>query len=206
MKHLFALRFAPLALITLGAITSARALPTYQVEFNLSQPLTNVFVTADEWNGSVYAWDLFPLALGNVPTGIHTYSLGSRNVAAWAIFANHDLFGVGTGINDSINPPDGLPFETVFPGYPEATVGANISSLFMGGAYNTSQAYYLFDYVLTNEDTLKTDFPTGSLHMYGWTNGVNIGTASFSSPVPEPSAILGVLIGLGALISWRRRR
>lgn len=198
-------RLAPLALLALGIAKGASALPSYQVEFNLDQPLTNVFVSAHEWNGEVYAWDLFPIALGDVGVGTHVYNLGSHDVVSWAVFANHDLFGVGAGINSSIPPPDGLPFETVFPGFSEATVGANIGTLYSGGAYNTPQAYYLFNWVLTCEDTLKTDFATDSLTMYGWTNGVNIGTASFG-PVPEPASLAALALGVGALFIRKLRK
>jgi hypothetical protein len=157
---------------------------SYQVTFNLTAPLQNVFVYGDEFNGHVYAWDLFPARLGSVPVGTTTFALGSHNLVAWSVIATSGTAGVATGINDSLPAlPTNQPFETVFPGYPQSVVYGNIAALNPGGAYNVQPAYYLFDFALTNEDTLKTDFPTGSLHMFVFSNGVNVGTATFSIAV-----------------------
>lgn len=173
--------------ILLSAIcANALALTAYQVTFNINTELQNVFVSAHEFNGDVYAWDLFPIALGTVPAGFHTYPLGSHDVVAWAIFANYGRTASATGINDSIDPPDGLAFETVFPGFLESDVASNTANLCPGGVYNVLPAYYLFDFVLLNEDTLKTDLATGTLHMFIFSNAVNVGTATIAVYVPPP--------------------
>ena len=102
---------------------------------------------------------------------------GAHNIAAWAVFATSGTSGMAVGINSSINPPTGRTFDSVFPGYPMATVRSNTAALWTG-AYNVQPAYYLFDYVLTNEDTIKTDLPTGTLTVYAFDNAVSIGTAT----------------------------
>jgi hypothetical protein len=168
--------------VALGLASVASA-QSYSITFNLSAPIDHVFVSADEWNGAVYAWDLFPITLGPVPAGRTTFSLGSHNVAAWAVFGTWGAAGMATGINSSINPPDGRTFDSVFPTYPIALVRSNTATLW-NGAYNTQQAYYLFDFVLTNEDTLKTDLSTGSLAVYTFDTGASIGTATLSLGVP----------------------
>jgi hypothetical protein len=167
-----------------GVCGNALATAGYQVTFDLTTDLQNVFIYADEFNGDVYAWDLFPAALGTVSAGTSTFQLGDHNLMAWAILATHSPSGVATGINDAGNLPHGVPFELVFPGYTESTVESNLATLYVGGAYNTPQAFFLTEFVLAVEDTLKTDFPTGSLHMYTFSNGVNVGTATFSIVVP----------------------
>jgi hypothetical protein len=173
MRHVAITSVLAAALLTSAG---ARA-DIYHISFNISTSIDHVFVYADEWNGQVYAWDLFPIALGTVHAGTSSFDLGSHNVAAWAVIATYGSSGVATGINSSINPPDGLPFETVFPGYPEDVVRSNIATLY-NGAYNVQQAYYLTEYVLAVEDTLKTDFPTGTLHVYTFTGAVDVGTVS----------------------------
>ena len=166
------------AMVMLALVSAAYAQPSsYHISFTINTAIDHVFVYADEWNGQVYAWDLFPIALGTVPAGTSSYNLGAHNVAAWAVIATHGAAGVATGINSSINPPDGLPFETVFPGYAEDVVRSNIATLY-NGAYNVPQAYYLTEYVLAVEDTLKTDFPTGTLQVYTFTGAVDVGTLS----------------------------
>ncbi|MFO0829412.1 MAG: hypothetical protein U0572_14840 [Phycisphaerales bacterium] len=186
--------FRLIAPIAAASFTCASALASYKVTFTTSVPLQNVFVSAHEFNGKVYAWDLFPIALGNVPAGVHTYNLGNHDTQAWAIFATYGASGVATSINDSLdafpNGVDGLPFETVFPGYPENVVQPNIAGLYVGGAYNVQPAYYLFDFVLTNEDALKVG-PLGTLLMYHWSNAASIGTAKFSISSPCPSDLNG---------------
>ena len=191
----------------LGAVCGrALATPAYQVTFNVSTELQNVFVYADEFNGEVYAWDLLPAALGTVSAGTTTFQLGNHDLMAWAILATHSPSGVATGINDSLPAlPDGVPFETVFPGYAESTVESNIANLYVNGAYNDPEAFFLTEFVLAREDTLKTDFPVGSLHMYTFSDGVNVGSATFSI-VPEPAALPVVLLCLAALPAARRRR
>jgi hypothetical protein len=169
----------------LGACGAASATVGYQVTFDVTTDLQNVFVYADEFNGEVYAWDLFPAHLDTVRAGRSTYQLGDHNLRAWAILTSHGPSGVAAGINDSLSvPPDGQPFEMVFPGYAEGTVASNIATLFAGGAYNVPQAFFLTEFVLAQEDTLKTDFPTGTLHVYVFSNGVDVGTATFSTGCP----------------------
>ena len=167
-------KLTPALLLALASATHAQ---TYHITFDLSAPIDHTFVSADEWNGSVYAWDLFPITLGSVPAGHSTFDLGAHNIAAWAVFATSGTSGMAVGINSSINPPTGRTFDSVFPGYPMATVRSNTAALWTG-AYNVQPAYYLFDYVLTNEDTIKTDLPTGTLTVYAFDNAVSIGTAT----------------------------
>ncbi len=177
--RLFSLATALIAASTASAQTAA-----YRVTFNVNTPLDHVFVYADEWNGSVYAWDLFPAPLGSIPAGTSSFSLGTRNIVAWAVIATHGPSGVCEGINDSLStPPDGRSFEAVFSGYSLPVVQSNTATLW-NGAFNTQQAFYLTEFVLAVEDTLKTDLPTGTLAMYTFNNGVNVGTATFSVAVP----------------------
>ena len=182
----------------------------YQVTFNTNIDLQNVFVYADQWNGDVYAWTLLPQTLGQVNAGSSTYALGNPNVQAWAILATYGQVGapngVATSINDSLAPSVyGQDFATVFPGSTESTVQADIQGLFTGGSYNTVPAFALVEFVLANENTLKTDLPTGTLPMVQFSGGTSIGTATFS-PVPEPTTLLVGLIGLGGLAMRRRRQ
>jgi len=174
------------SLVTLAFhVSSGAQADNYQIAFNINTSIDNVFVYGDEWNGQVYAWDLLPIPLGTVHAGASSFNLGSHNVAAWAVIATHGTTGVATGINSSINPPDGLSFETVFPGYTQDAVRSNIANLYVGGAFNTPEAYYLTEFVLAVEDTLKTDFPTGMLHVYTFdTGGVDVGTATITVGLP----------------------
>jgi hypothetical protein len=173
------------AVVLLGAGTPARA--QYQVTFTVNTELHNVFVSAHEWNGSVYAWDLFPIYVGTVPAGVSTFQLGNHNVVAWAIFGASGTSGMATGINDSLSAlPVGATFASVFPGYTLSVVRSNTMSLYVNGAYNTQPGFALFDFVLTNEDTLKTDFATGTLHMFTFDTGVNVGTATISIAQTQP--------------------
>lgn len=193
-------------LVGLGLL-HATASANYQVKINSTSDLSNVFIYADEWNGSVYAWTLFPSAVGAVTAGVErTFDLGTPNIACWALIANSGN-GAATGINDSIPPVDGKSFSQVFPGYTEASTSANISGLYDGVAYNSSVAFTLFDFVLTNEDTLKTDFPAGSLHIYGFNGNpaANLGTATFTSAVPEPATLAALSLGALALLRRRHR-
>ena len=135
---------------------------TYEITFSVDTEIANVFVYADEWNGKVYAWDLFPIPLGTVHAGSSSFGLGVHNVAAWAVIASHGTSGVALGINSSLSaPPDGQTFEFVFPNYAQGVVESNIRTLY-DIAFNTPQAFYLTEFVLAVEDTLKTDFPTGT--------------------------------------------
>ena len=57
-----------MALATCGLLTGSYApADDYRIRFDISASIDNVFVYADEWNGQVYAWDLFPIALGSAP-------------------------------------------------------------------------------------------------------------------------------------------
>jgi hypothetical protein len=196
-----------LAGLLLGLYRTASATsPNYQVTFDTVADLQNVFVYGDEFNGEVYAWDLFPAALGTVNSGTSTFPLGNHDLRAWAVLATHSPSGVATSINNSL-APDGMSFESVFPGATESTVESNIVTLFTGGAYNTPQAFFLTEFVLAQEDTLKSDFPLESIHMYNFSNGANIGTATFSL-IPEPACLVLGGIGAVALLGyrWHRRR
>jgi hypothetical protein len=173
------------------ARATAQTQTAYQVTFDVTTELQNVFVYADEFNGKVYAWDLFPMHIGTVPAGRSTFQLGNHNLQSWAILATALPARAVAGINDSIDPPDGLPFETVFPGFAESTVVSNIATLYTGGAYNTQQAFFLTEWVLAQEDTLKTDRPTGTLHVYAFSNAVNVGTATFSISTSCPADFNG---------------
>lgn len=197
-----ALRACAVALAT-GCVAFASA--QYQVTFNTTADLQNVFVYADEWNGEVYAWTLFPTPLGSIGAGgPTTFGLGNPNITGWAVLANYGN-GAAAGINDSVPPIDGSSFGATFPTYDEPTVASNLSQLYVGGAFNTPQAFYLENFVLNNQDVLKTDLPTGTLHLMGFNGGgaVDLGTATFG-PVPEPAGLLA--LGLGALAVIRRRR
>ncbi len=175
------------ALAVFGTCAHAQTQTAYQVTFNVTTELHNMFVYADEFNGKVYAWDLFPIHLDDIHTGQTTFQLGNHNVRSWAILATALPARAVAGINDSIDPPDGLPFETVFPGYSEGTVQSNIATLFTGGAYNTPQAFYLTEFVLAQEDFLKTDRPTGTLRVYAFSNAVDVGSATFTLGVSCPA-------------------
>ncbi len=181
-------RWTILALMPIGVLLSGggTALATgYQVTFDVTTELQNVIVYADEFNGQVYAWDLFPAYLGTIHPGQSTFWLGDRNLMAWAVLATYTTGGAAAGINDSLPAlPDGQPWDAVFPGYPESTVASNIETVYTGGTYNVQQSYYLTEFVLAVEDTLKTDFPSGRLHMYTFSNGVNVGTATFAVATP----------------------
>jgi hypothetical protein len=180
----FNLRTIIVTVVSCVGCTIASAAPLgYQVTFNVSADLQNVFVYGDEFNGAVYAWDLTPAALGAVNAGISTFQLGNHDLRAWAVLATHSPSGVATSINNAL-APGGMSFESVFPGAMESTVESNIVTLYVGGAYNTPQAFFLTEFVLAQEDTLKTDFPIESVHMYTFSNGVNVGTATFSPVLP----------------------
>lgn len=174
-----------LSALLLGCAAPAAFAQTnhYHVEFDLSMPIDHVFVSAHEWNGSVYAWDLFPQTLGSIPAGRTAFDLGSHNVVSWAIFAVSGSTGMVTSINTSIDPPDGAAFASVFPNYSQATVRSQAVRLW-NGAYDTQAGFAMFDFVLTNEDAIKTDRAAEALMMYSFSPGTNIGSARIALGPP----------------------
>lgn len=171
-----------------AAAISTSASAANQVTFNLTVPLQNVFIYGYEFNGKVYAWDLFPYHIGNVPAGVTTYAVGGVNPTTWAIVGTSGGVDVAMSVNDSIDPPTGLPFATVFSGYDQSVVRSEIVGLWNGG-YNSQAAFALFSFVLDNEDPLKTDGVQATIDMYTFSNGIKRGTATFGPVAACPADI-----------------
>ena len=150
-----------LTCLALSVCSTAQA---YRVTFDVTQPMDHVFAYYCLGGG----WSLFPVPVGHVPAGRSTYELGNFNLDGWGLMGVTSSNGVVTGINSSINPPDGLPFSIVFPGFDPAVVRQDLVNLRVNGAFNVPEAYRLENFALVNEDVLKTDTPTESLDVYAY--------------------------------------
>lgn len=188
------------AIVSAAAACSA-AVAGSQVTLNLSTPIDHAAVSAREWNGEVYTWDLVPIPLGSAGAGTSVFDPGNHYGKSWAIFATCAGSGMATSINASISPPTGLPFSTVFPSFDEATLNFNASTL-SNGAFDGTAGFAAFNFVLTNQEVLHTDSSLTTIDIESFPNAAKIGAATFGVPAPGPMVIGAVAL----VLVWTRRR